>query len=77
MNRRLRISGDRIFFIIVIMLVVGGMAMFSSAALGLLAREDGSPWKIAGTQLVLGLIPGVIALLGLRFARPKLISNFA
>lgn len=51
--------------------------MFSSAALGLLAREDGSPWKIAGTQLVLGLIPGIIALLGLRFAPPKLISNFA
>lgn len=67
-------SGDRIFFIIVVLLVVGGLAMFASAALGLLAREDGSPWRIATTQFVLGLLPGLIALAAARFAPPKFIA---
>lgn len=70
MSRR-SFSGDRIFFIIVTMLVVGGLAMFISASLGLLARDDGSPWRLAFTQLVLGLIPGGIALFSLRFMPPK------
>lgn len=76
MNRR-SFSGDRIFFVIVVLLVVGGLAMFASAALGLLAREDGSPWRIATTQFVLGLLPGVIALLTLRFAPQKWIPLLA
>jgi cell division protein FtsW len=70
-------SGDRIFFIIVVLLVVGGLAMFASAALGLLAREDGSPWRIATTQFVLGLLPGVIALVAARFAPPKWLMKAA
>lgn len=64
-------SGDRIFFIIVVLLVVGGLAMFTSASLGLLAREDGSPWRIATTQFTLGLLPGIIALLAARFSPSK------
>ncbi|MBY0110446.1 putative lipid II flippase FtsW [Patescibacteria group bacterium] len=68
-------SGDRVFALIVLALVVGGLAMFSSAALGLLARPDGSPWRLALTQLVLGLLPGVIALFALRFSRPDWIRK--
>jgi cell division protein FtsW len=75
MPRRFSVSGDRIFFLIVIILVVGGMAMFASASLGLLASEDGSPLKLAVTQLALGLIPGVIALTALRYAPPKWIMG--
>lgn len=67
----MRLSGDRIFAIIVLILVVMGLALFSSAALGLLARADGAPWKLAITQLVLGLIPGVAILIGIRFMPPK------
>lgn len=69
----MRLSGDRLFAIIVIVLVVMGIAMFSSAALGLLARADGAPWKLAISQLVLGLIPGIIILMGIRFTPPKLL----
>lgn len=76
MSRR-SFSGDRLFFAIVVMLVVGGLAMFISASLGLLAREDGSPLRLAFTQLVLGLIPGALALMALRFAPPKWITALA
>ena len=70
-------SGDRIFFLIIVILVVAGIAAFASASLGLLAREDGSPGRLAFTQLVLGLVPGVIALLVLRFTPQKMIAGFA
>lgn len=72
---RSSVSGDRVFALIVLALVVGGMAVFSSAALGLLARADVSPWHLALTQLSLGLVPGIIALLILRFMQPKLIEK--
>lgn len=68
-------SGDRVFALIVLALVVGGLAMFSSAALGLLARPDGSPWKLALTQLVLGLLPGIVALVTIRLSSPDLIRK--
>ncbi len=70
-------SGDRMFFLIVAILVVGGIAMFASASLGLLAREDGAPLRLALTQLLLGLIPGVLALLFIRFSSPALIQKMA
>lgn len=69
----MKLSGDRLFAFIVLILVVMGIAMFSSAALGLLARADGAPWKLAISQLVLGLIPGVLILIGIRFTPPKLL----
>ncbi len=75
--RPLKISGDRLFFLIVVILVVGGVAMFASASLGLLARADESPLRLAFTQLMLGLVPGVIALLALRYMSPKAIERFA
>ncbi|HYD93560.1 MAG TPA: putative lipid II flippase FtsW [Candidatus Paceibacterota bacterium] len=72
---RLGFSGDRLFFLIVLVLVVGGIAMFASASLGLLARADGAPWRLALTQLLLGLIPGTLGLLALRFAPPAWIQK--
>ncbi len=74
---KLGFSGDRVFFLIVLILVVGGIAMFASASLGLLAREDGAPWRLALTQLLLGLIPGGIALLTLRFMPPAWFQRLA
>lgn len=71
----MKLSGDRMFALIVAILVVGGAAVFLSAALGLLAREGSSIGKLALTQLVLGLIPGVIALVTIRFIRPALIMQ--
>ncbi len=70
-----RLSGDRIFASIVIALVVGGLAVFASATLGLLARAGESPWHVAFDQIFLGLIPGTIALTFLRFAPPKWIMK--
>ncbi len=70
----MRLSGDRLFALIVLILVVSGIAMFASAALGLLARADGTdPWRLAFSQLLLGLLPGIAILIGLRFAPPKLL----
>ncbi len=74
---RKTISGDRVFFFIVLILVVGGIATFASAALGLLARPDSALGRLAFTQLALGLIPGVIALLILRFSPQALIAQGA
>ncbi len=65
-----RLFGDRIFALIVTILVLGGAATFLSAALGLLARQGSSIAHIALTQLALGLIPGLMALAFLRFSPP-------
>ncbi|CAN5772016.1 stage V sporulation protein E [soil metagenome] len=71
----MKFSGDRIFASIVLTLVIGGIALFSSAALGLLARVDSSPWHLVVSQLVLGLIPGFIALLIFRYISPKRLAS--
>ena len=71
------ISGDRVFFLVVVILVVGGLALFASAALGLLARVDASPGRLALTQLLFGLIPGSIALLFFRFVSPQTVVRLA
>jgi cell division protein FtsW len=70
-----KLSGDRLFAIIVLILVIGGLAMFSSASLGLLARAGESPWHIAVSQIGLGLIPGIITLLILRLMPPKWLTR--
>lgn len=60
------------FASIVLTLVVVGFALFSSAALGLLAQVDASsPWRLLLTQFALGLIPGFIALVFFRFLPQK------
>ncbi|MEK7201417.1 MAG: putative peptidoglycan glycosyltransferase FtsW [Patescibacteria group bacterium] len=70
-----KLLGDRIFALIVAILVVGGTSVFLSAALGLLARENSSIGHIALTQLMLGLIPGLVALIFLRFSPPAWIEK--
>ncbi len=54
-------SGDRMFFMIVLCLVFAGLAIFSSAALGLLARESSSISKDILLQGGLGLGLGLLA----------------
>ncbi|HVW71631.1 MAG TPA: putative peptidoglycan glycosyltransferase FtsW [Candidatus Paceibacterota bacterium] len=71
----MKLLGDRVFVAIVAVLVLGGLAIFFSASLGLLARENASLVRIAETQLVLGLVPGLIALVLLRFAPPQWIAK--
>jgi cell division protein FtsW len=63
--------GDRTFVIIVLILVVAGIALFSSATLGLLAQTTTSPWRLLATQFAFGLIPGIAALLFFRFLPQK------
>lgn len=70
-----KLLGDRSFVLLVAILVTGGLATFFSASLGLLAREEGSIARIAVSQLILGLIPGVIALVALRFTPSKVIAK--
>ncbi len=67
--------GDKTFSLTVIILVVIGIATFLSASLGLLARQDTSLAKLALTQIVLGLLPGIAALLIIRFMRTELVKN--
>ncbi|MEK7099795.1 MAG: FtsW/RodA/SpoVE family cell cycle protein [Patescibacteria group bacterium] len=71
----MHLAGDRVFALIVAILVIGGAGIFLSAALGLLARESTSLSHIAITQLLLGLVPGIIALLIVRFMPPQLFQR--
>jgi cell division protein FtsW len=73
----LKLAGDRVLAIIVSILIIGGLAMFASASLGLLARAGETPWHIAINQIFLGLIPGLVVLLVLRFSKPKWIVQGA
>lgn len=73
----MKLAGDRIFAIIVLILVIGGIALFSSATLGLLARAGSSPWRIVISQIGLGLVPGIIALLFFRFLPPKRLAQLS
>lgn len=59
MNR----SVDRTLVAIVILLVVGGFFIFSSASLGLLAREGANFSSVAFSQIIFGIFGGTIALL--------------
>ena len=54
---------DRIFLIITIILIVVGFFIFSSASLGLLAKETSNYSDIAFSQTVLGLLLGTIAMI--------------
>ncbi len=58
----MRRHADRILLGIVIFLVVGGFFIFSSASLGLLAREGASFSSVATSQILFGIIGGSIAL---------------
>ena len=56
------VSGDRMFFLLLLGIVLAGLAIFSSAALGLLARESSSISKDILLQAGLGLGLGFLAL---------------
>lgn len=55
-------SGDRVFLTIALILAFGGIAIFASAALGLLARESASVSRSILVQAGLGLGLGIVAL---------------
>ena len=58
---------DKIFLIIIIILVVIGVIMFTSASLGILARNEAKFYGVIFNQFIFGLCGGIIALfLGLR-----------
>lgn len=54
--------GDRMFFVLVLTIALAGFAIFSSATLGLLARESSSVSKDIMLQAGLGLGLGLLAL---------------
>lgn len=56
------ISGDRVFFTLVLVMVLLGLAIYSSASLGLLARESSSISRDILSQAGLGLGLGFLAL---------------
>lgn len=58
----MRRSQDRVLFGLILLLVVGGFLIFSSASLGLLAREGARFSGVALNQLLFGIIGGLIAL---------------
>jgi len=60
------ISGDKIFITLLLCLAFAGLAIFSSAALGLLARESSSVSKDILLQGGLGLGFGFVALIAAR-----------
>lgn len=60
--RRAEKPFDKAFFIVVALLVGIGFFIFTSASLGLLARDGASFSSVAFNQIVLGMIGGSIAL---------------
>ena len=71
------VSGDRMFFTLVLATVLAGLAIFSSASLGLLARESSSLSKDFMLQAGLGLGLGFLALLIARTVPLDRIRRFA
>ena len=59
-------AGDRMFFMLVLGIVLAGLAIFSSAALGLLARESSSVSKDILLQAGLGFGLGLVVLFAAR-----------
>ncbi len=53
---------DRTLLAIVLVLLIGGFLIFSSASLGLLAREGARFSSVAVSQLLFGIVGGIVAL---------------
>ncbi len=70
------VSGDKIFFALLLSLVLAGLAIFSSAALGLLARENSSVSKDILVQAGFGLGLGFLALFATRAISLAQIKRF-
>ncbi|MSU74823.1 cell division protein FtsW [Candidatus Kaiserbacteria bacterium] len=71
------VSGDRMFFMLVLAIVLTGLAIYSSAALGLLARESSSVSKDILLQAGLGIGLGFLALSVARAISLTTIRRFA
>lgn len=71
------ISGDRIFLTLVALIALAGLAIFSSATLGLLARQDSSISRDILLQAGLGLGLGFLALLAARAIPLALLKRWA
>ena len=54
---------DRVLLVIVLALVVGGFLIFSSASLGLLARDGASFSSVAFNQILFGIVGGLGSML--------------
>jgi len=68
---------DKIFFGIVIALVVIGLITFTSASLGILAKNETKFYGVIFAQFVLGFIGGLVALfIGLRI-QTKLLKQYS
>ena len=65
------VSGDKMFFMLVLGVVFAGLAIFSSATLGLLARESSSVSRDILLQAGLGLGLGFISLLVAALSRSR------
>jgi cell division protein FtsW len=74
---RTRNSVDRPFFFLVVALVAIGFLIFSSASLGLLAREGASFSSVATSQVLFGIIGGGIALLLVSRIHYRIYRKFA
>lgn len=70
-------AGDRIFFLLVLALSLAGIAIFSSAALGLLARSNASVSHEILLQATLGLGLGFVGLVGARLVPLTTLRKYA
>jgi cell division protein FtsW len=59
----MKVKSDRVFFALVLLLAFTGLAIFSSAALGLLARQTSTITRDILDQIAFGLVAGLAALL--------------
>ncbi len=68
---------DKSFLTVTVILIVAGFFIFSSASLGLLARESSNYSSVAFSQTVLGLFLGSIAMVVASRLDPSLWKKFA
>ena len=71
------VQGDRVFFTLVVLIALLGLAIFSSATLGLLARQDASISHDILLQAGLGLGLGFLALVGARYVPLSFVKRYA
>jgi cell division protein FtsW len=73
----MKVSGDRMFLVLVLSIAFAGFAIFSSATLGLLARENSSVSRDILLQAGLGFGFGLLALLAARAVSLSQVRRFA
>jgi len=71
------IKVDKAFLTVTVILIVAGFFIFSSASLGLLAKESSNYSSVAFSQTVLGLFFGTLAMMFSTRLEPKIWKRFA